>query len=278
MNSRQVEEAIAYNRKEVAGGDLTESHVIRMVEFWQQNHDLEGDGKAGAMTQKSLDNSIDQGWDLCPLDLMKENESGFVDGKWLPWDGPEKSQPKSRQQISYFGNPETHKGSNKMSKTWYKANIVECHQSNGNRLPGIPAKWYIKVHKMVEPYLREALRRCALVAPEYFIERMGSYNFRHMGGDPNRSLSMHSFGVAFDVNPSDNSGMHYDKGKSPAAYDERYMKRWPNGVPAEFVQAFTSCGFAWGSDWDEDGRTEDHRFLDPMHFEWVARDGIKFEV
>jgi hypothetical protein len=276
MNSQQVEDAIAYNQKEVAEGDLTDSHIIRMVEFWQQNHDLEGDGKAGGMTQKSLDDSIAREWDTCPPPPAGGDDQ-FVDGKWLWWDGPEESQPKTGQQIRYFGNPETSKGSDVMSKRWYKENIIECHISNSNRLPGIPAKWYIKVHKMVEPYLREALRRCS-VGSDYSIERMGSYNFRHMGGDPNRSLSMHSFGVAFDVNPPDNSGMHYARGKSPSAYDERYMKRWPNGVPAEFVQAFTSCGFAWGSDWDEDGKTEDHTFLDPMHFEWVARDGIKTEV
>jgi hypothetical protein len=276
MNQQQVNEAIAYNQKEVADGDLTDSHVIRMVEFWQQNHDLEGDGKAGGMTQKSLDDSIEREWETCPPPPCT-GEDQFVDGKWLPWDGPEESQPKSREQVEYFGNPETQPGSNQMSKTWYRKHIIECHQSNGNRLPGIPAKWYIKVHKMVEPYLREALRRCEITS-DYAINRMGSYNFRHMGNDPGRSLSMHSFGAAFDVNPPDNSGMHYSRGNSPSAYSDRYMKRWPKGVPAEFVQAFNSCGFAWGSDWNEDGRTEDHTFLDPMHFEWVARDGIKFEV
>ena len=56
------------------------------------------------------------------------------------------------------------------------------------------------------------------------------------------------------------------------------MKYWPKGVPRGFVEAFQSCGFAWGSDWDEDGLTTDHTWQDPMHNEWIARDGNSIEV
>lgn len=279
MNQQQLKEAAAYNEGQIQDEDLTPGHFVRMIQFWQEAHDLKPDGWAGPLTQKNVLNSINQEWEVNTLALQQPApNSQFVDGKWLPWNGPADSQPWSGQQIQYFGNPETAQKSNVMSKNWYRKNIIECHQSQGNRLPGIPAKFYIKVHRMVEPYLREALRRVAITCSDYPIYQFGSYRFRHMRNNPNRSMSMHSFGVAFDVNSDDNSGMHYDRGKSPKAYDERYMKRWPKGVSAAFVQCFTSCGFAWGSDWDEDGKTDDHTYLDPMHFEWVARDGVNLEV
>ena len=275
MNQTQLDKAIVYNAKEEYDGDLKPAHIVRMAQFWQEHHDLNDDGKAGPQTQKSVDNSIDTVWDL---EDPEEPEEPCPSEEWPVWDGPGESQPASGEQKGYFGDPETSKGSNVMSRNWYRDNIIECHESLGNRLPGIPARWYIKVHWMVEPYLREALRRCAITCPDYVIERLGNYHFRHIQNNPSKPLSMHSFGVAFDVNSADNGVERYSRGGAPAAYSPEYMARWPNGVPAEFVQCFTSCGFAWGSDWNEDGRTEDHTFLDPMHFEWVARDGVKTQV
>jgi len=276
MKPDQVLKAADYNAAEYEEDDFTPEMIVRLVQHWQQSHDLVDDGQAGPMTQKTIQSSIDAEWSKAPNPAAAYDQC--VDGKWLPWDGPETSQPRLGEQVGYFGQPETSPGSNVMSKTWYRDNIIECHQKLGNKLPGAPANQWIKVHKMVEPYLREALRRATITCPGYAITKLGSYNFRHMQNNPSKSLSMHSFGVAFDINPPANSGQHYAKGKAPKAYSAEYMKRWPNGVPADFVQAFASCGFSWGSDWDEDGRTEDHTFLDPMHFEWVARDGHKEKV
>ena len=279
MNATELLRAVIYNKGEMANG-FADHHIATLVAYWQEHHDLKVDGQAGTLTQGSIDAQMKRLWDLELKEgptLIGDDEQ-FSDGKWLYWDGPENEQPSQGEQVKYFGDPETSGGSNVMSKSWYRKNIIECHQSLGNRLPGAPIKQYVKVHRIVEPYLREALRRAKLVCPEYTIDRLGSYNFRHMGRDPKRSLSMHSFGAAVDVNPSDNSPARYSRGKAPTAYSDEYMARWPKGLPAAFVQAFTSCGWAWGSDWDEDGDTSDHTFLDPQHLEWVARDGVKLEV
>lgn len=277
MNNTQLANAIAYNRSEFLDDDFTVDHVVRLVQFWQKHHDLEADGVAGPLTQKSISNSTEKEWCLKQITIKLHSERA-ANGRWLDWDGPATSQPKKGMQASVLGNPEKRSGSGILNKSWYKHNIVECHVSLGNQLPGVPARWYIKVHRVVEPYLREALTRVQVTCPGYVIHRMGSYNFRHMQNNPEKPLSMHAYGAAVDINPSDNSPQKYKKGLAPKAYTREYMRRWPQGLPSAFVQCFTSCGFSWGSDWDEDGNTDDHTFLDPQHMEWIARDGNTQEV
>jgi hypothetical protein len=131
---------------------------------------------------------------------------------------------------------------------------------------------------MVEPYLREGLRRAQLSAPDYHVLRIGGFVFRHIRHDPSRPLSMHALGCAFDIDAKVNYARTFKRGETPEAWSEEYYKIWPRGVPAAWVQAMASVGFTWGNDWDEDGSTADHRWLDPMHFEWIARDGNQFDV
>jgi len=275
MTPEQVTKAVSYNREAAQDGELTVEMAIRLVEFWQSHHDLTEDGIAGPMTQTSIQTSIDAEWSK---PVSAPVSPGFKDGKWDIWDGPESNQPTRSDANKFFGNPETAPGSDIMSKAWYKSNIVECHAKHGNALPGAPAGRYIKVHRKVEPYLREALRRAQISCPEFKITKLGDYNFRHIRRNPDKPLSTHSYGIAVDVNPQDNSAITFNKGKSPKAWTPEYFRYWPKSVPEAFVQAFTSCGFAWGSDWNEDGKTDDHTFLDPMHFEWIARDGHRDEV
>lgn len=254
MTPKELNEAVAYNTSELKAGNITAIHLAQLVEHWQQSHGLEEDGKCGAKTRATLDAAV-------PRISTKPRSLST-------WNGPMEIQPTNRREVyKIFGNP----GAGELDKDWFRKNIVECHGKT--RLPGVPGKWYVQIHRLVEPYLREALRRAQLVAPEYKIERCGSFNFRHSRHDPSKPLSMHSFGIAVDINPRDNYSRTFPKGKAPPAWSSEYNDIWPRGVPKAFVEAFSSCGFAWGNDWDEDGFSVDHTYYDPMHFEWVARDG-----
>lgn len=242
-----------YNQEQINNGNFTIEQITELVRFWQENHELTIDGFCGPDTRASIDTL------LMPIAAPDE---------WDDWQGSIEDQPSSRQEVyGLFGNP----GSGSLSKRWYRDNIVELHSNNGNRLPGAPSHQYIHLNKKVEPYVREALRRAQITAPEFVITRIGSFNFRHIRHDKRQPLSMHSWGIALDINPTENRGKVFKRGDAPEPWSPEWMAIWPSSVPEAFVKAMRSCGFAWGGDWDGDGLASDHKFIDPMHFEWVDR-------
>jgi len=91
------------------------------------------------------------------------------------------------------------------------------------------------------------------------LKRVSAYTWREIAGSANRSL--HSYGMAIDLEPSDYKGKQiywrwtrdfYDDWWA-IPYEERYM------IPRSVVQAFANHGFIWGGKW----------FLfDQIHFEY----------
>lgn len=234
-----------YNQKQIDKECITGAHVTRLVEFWQDSHFLKTDGRCGPATLKSIlkDEMIDS---------ISEADTDPTVRLWEPFHGPLNHLPRTRSDVyRIFGNP----GQAKVDKKWVKENIHDFRN-----LPGVPSRLYVQLHKLAEPYVREALRRAAEVS-DYKIERCGGFVFRHQQHNESMPLSYHSWGIAFDINPQDNKGIHYRRGEAPKPFSEEWKQIWPKGMDKAFVDAIKSVGFGSGADW--------HSFLDPMHFELV---------
>lgn len=183
------------------------------------------------------------------------------------FDGPLERRPRTRAEvIDVFGDPTRGGLYLKVADPkWAARNIVELHGDDAF-LPCL-APSYFPIHRLIEPYAREAFRRAELAAPGY-IQRRGTwgYNFRHIRHDVTMPLSYHAFGIAIDVNPDDNKAVTF-KAAAPAPWSPDWLRMWPRGVPRGVVAAFESCGFSWGGRWQG--------FCDPMHLEFVGKRDTK---
>ena len=174
----------------------------------------------------------------------------------IPWEGPLERIPRNRAEVyKTFGNP----GVGKVDRHWERDNMVLVKD-----LPGAwnGGKGRLYVHRLAEPYLREALRRCRAAGVLDEIRTLGCFNFRHQRHDPARPLSYHSFGIALDLNSADNAAKAFPKGKPPAPWSPGWCELWPHGVSMELVLAFESVGWSWGGRWVT--------YPDPMHLELVG--------
>ena len=107
----------------------------------------------------------------------------------------------------------------------------------------VPILGTVRCHRIMFPQLSAALGEIAErgLADEIRVgEYAGCYVPRFIDRDPRRGLSMHAFGLAFDINTSTNGlGTRGD-------------------LHPEVVATFEKWGFAWGGRWSRP---------DPMHFE-----------
>ena len=89
----------------------------------------------------------------------------------------------------------------------------------------------------------------------------GFYVCRHMRWDESLPMSTHSWGRSMDVNWLEN----------PAG--NKLVTDIPAGMIVDLHAVRTNSGarvFLWGADWDWDGLTTDHSYVDAMHWEVVA--------
>jgi hypothetical protein len=109
----------------------------------------------------------------------------------------------------------------------------------------VPVLGTVECHRLMFPQLAAALGEIRTRGLSHLIDPSdygGCYVPRFVDRDPRRALSMHAFGLAFDINVSSN----------------------PLGtrgnLDPRLVAIFSKWGFAWGGNWDRP---------DPMHFELV---------
>ena len=120
---------------------------------------------------------------------------------------------------------------------WVDANI---------RTEEVPLLGQVTCHKVMLVQLRAALSevvRSGLADEIHPDEYAGCYFPRFIGYDPAKGLSLHSWGIAVDLNVPGN------------------LRGTVGEMDRGVVAIFKKWGFAWGGDWN---------YTDPMHFELAS--------
>jgi hypothetical protein len=118
--------------------------------------------------------------------------------------------------------------------SWVAANI---------RTETVPILGSVTCHRVMLPQLRAALREVVargLAGEVNADEYGGCYVPRFIARDPNQGLSLHTWGIAVDLNVPGN------------------QRGTVGAINRDVVSIFKRWGFAWGGDWN---------YTDPMHFE-----------
>jgi hypothetical protein len=128
-------------------------------------------------------------------------------------------------------------GSVEPDPAWVAANL---------RTETVPLLGAVTCHRVMLPQLRGALQE---VVDSGLADRIdasdfgGCYAPRFIESDPSRGLSLHTWGIAVDLNVQSN------------------LRGTTGAIDRRVVDIFKRWGFAWGGDW---------AYTDPMHFELAA--------
>lgn len=117
----------------------------------------------------------------------------------------------------------------------------------------------IYMHRKAAPYFIEAMRRAAIRCPGWGPKRIGCFNPRRMrhSSNPRVPFSDHTYGIAFDIDPSKNRAWSRKKYPNrPGPFEDGWEEY--SDIPRGVILAFESIGFEWGGRWSS--------FIDPMHF------------
>jgi hypothetical protein len=114
------------------------------------------------------------------------------------------------------------------------------------RTESVPIIGRVACNRVMLPQLRAALTEVAqrgLAGSIHPDQYGGCYYPRYIGYDPAKGLSLHTWGIAIDLNVPEN------------------QRGTVGRMDRQVVEIFEKWGFAWGGDW---------RYTDPMHFELSA--------
>ncbi|MPZ60681.1 MAG: hypothetical protein GEU93_05170 [Propionibacteriales bacterium] len=110
----------------------------------------------------------------------------------------------------------------------------------------VPILGEVQCHRLMIPQLRAALQQVVdegLASEIHPEEYAGCYVPRFIGRDPRNPVSLHTWGIAVDLNVPGN------------------QRGTVGEIDRRVVEIFKSWGFGWGGDWS---------WTDPMHFELAA--------
>jgi len=193
---------------------------------------------------------------LPPAPTEEDDVAELVDG-WPPFDGPLDKIPQGRKEmVEVYGDPDVIFTGKRVRVSRKFGRLL--HTIPSNRIPGYHRRLYM--HRLASAAFVESMRRSRLVAPDYEFKRIGCFSPRFQRHDPTRPLSDHTWGIAFDVNASENRAF-YRKPHDPLPFEEGWRGR--SDLPLSVVLAWESVGFDWGGRW---GNGKRGGFCDPMHF------------
>lgn len=115
----------------------------------------------------------------------------------------------------------------------------------------------IQVHKAVKDDVIYALQQAQNAG--FIVYSVGGYSWRNMVEGSSRS--MHSYGLAVDINPNENP---YISGSKIVGSGKYQPGKNPYSIPADgvLVKAFKAKGWGWGGDWKSK--------KDYMHFSYTG--------
>jgi hypothetical protein len=209
-----------YNCKKVEGWSPAQHMYLveRGARAVQEEGGLTVDGLAGPITMRQVDKLVGGN---CPI--------------------PGGSRDEVRRVYGDFSWSEGNKGRVTVDPLWVRANIVRVTLHTGKR---------VSCHRLVADEM-VALYEAACKASEYTPTKIGMYVPRHTMWNPTKSLSTHSWGIAFDI----------DWHINPYGVKEGTRLR-QDETSMNFVHVFEDAGWTWGGRW---------RTGDDMHFQRTGR-------
>jgi len=146
-------------------------------------------------------------------------------------------------KMGYVEDPKR-KGFVKINPAWIKENLVILNLPVP--IPLMDKFWTIQVHKKLALNVRNLFYDYIINKYDnlYPIYQLGGFVPRHKLSNPTKSLSLHAYGMAIDIN-----------------WKENKLNTRGN-MPVEVVTLFKQYGWQWGGFW--------RRPKDPMHFQYYV--------
>jgi hypothetical protein len=217
-----------FNQKEMAAGRLTPAMLAVAQEAggivaFQEAHGLDADGKAGMKTQAMLAAQLQ-------ASSVVATAAGNVE---IP-----KGQAGVERVYGKFDYSELGGGRIALDPKWAADNICSVRLHTGK---------VVKLHKLVGAEFARLFEE-ACKASGYTPTSVQTFVPRHTLWNPEKSLSLHSWGIAIDFTPSENTMGGTDGKGGPSK-----LRQFP-----AFVEVFKKAGWTWGGDW---------KMKDDMHFQ-----------